>query len=133
MDINCNVAFVISDYDLKFEEINKNIKVNPTKIIHKGQEITANKLAPYDIWSHEIKKSKDTSITDSIYTLLYQIAPYSSYIKKISTQYREVVINCYIRSDMGQLGFEISREVIEKLNEIGIGLNLHILSFGFAE
>jgi hypothetical protein len=133
MDINCNVAFVISDYDLKFEEINKNIKVNPTKIIHKGQEITANKLAPYDIWSYEIKKSKDTSITDSIYTLLDQIAPYSSYIKKISTQYREVVINCYIRSDMGQLGFEISREVIEKLNKIGIGLNFHILSFGFAE
>lgn len=133
MNINCNIAFVISDFELEFEEINKNIKVNPTKIIHKGQEITANKLAPYDIWSYEIKISKEINISDGLCTLLDQIMPYSSYIKKILSQYREVAVNCYIRSDMGQIGFEVSPEIIKRLDRIGIGLNFHILSFGFVE
>lgn len=133
MDINYNISFAISDYELDFEEINKNIDANPTQIIHKGQKIVADKFAPYDIWSYEIKGTKDVTVTDSIHALLDQIVPYSGYIKKISTQYRDVVINCYIRSDMGQIGFEIPCEIIEKLHKVGIGINFHILSFGFAE
>lgn len=128
MDMDWNVTFAISDYQLNFEEINKNIKLNPTKLIIKGQKITTKKIAPYDIWLYDIKKSKDTNIADTIYTLLEHITPYIDYIKKFSTQYREVVINCYIRSDMGQLGFEIPHEVIEKLNSIGIDIGFHILS-----
>ena len=59
--------------------------------------------------------------------------PYSIYIKEISRRYNQVAINCFLRSDMGQIGFEITSEVMHKLNNIGTSMNFHILSYGCVE
>jgi len=133
MELTGSFAFTISDENLDFEEIERNICIIPTKIINKGQVIVSNKKAPFDIWSYEIKISNETDAMDHLRYLLDELMPYSSYIKEISRRYNQVSINCFLRSDMGQIGFEITSEIMHKLNNIGTSMNFHILSYGCVE
>lgn len=127
-------VFTISDEQVDFKDILLNMNICPTKIIKKGQFIISGKNAPYDIWSFEIKILNDID-NPFVYltSLLDQLLPYAQFIKKICKQYNQVAINCYLRSDFGQIGFEITNDMISKLEILGIGINFHILSYGFVE
>ena len=91
------------------------------------------KITPYDIRSFEIKILNEIDPFKSLTNLLNQLLPYAKYIKKISCQYNQVAINCYLRSDLGQIGFGITSDMVTKLEILGIGINFHILSYGFVE
>ncbi|MDD2235562.1 MAG: DUF4279 domain-containing protein [Desulfitobacteriaceae bacterium] len=133
MELVGSFAFTISDINLNFEEIEKNIGIIPTTTINKGQVIVATEKAPFDIWSYEIEFSNGNDTINKLCCLLNKLMPYSNYINEMSRCYRQVVINCFLRSDMGQIGLEISSEVVSKLNNLGIGINFHILSYGYVE
>lgn len=130
MELTGSLAFAIRDEKLNFNDIKKNIQIEPTKIIRKGQIIVGDKKAPLDIWSYKVEMLSDIN---ELNNLLNQLIPYSNYIKKIQKIYKDVVISCYLRSDMGQIGFEITSEVIKKLNTLGLDIEFHILSFGYVQ
>jgi hypothetical protein len=128
-------VFSIIDSNLNFEEINKNLTITPTKTIKKGQMIgkTKNIEAPYDIWSFEMKFDDGETFNECFDRLINEFLPFSKFIKEISTSFYKVGLSCYIRSDFGQLGFELSVKNIILLKEIGIPIEFHVLSFGLVE
>jgi hypothetical protein len=132
MDISGSFVLSISDPTLDFKDIEDSFPIKPTKIIRKGQMIgkIKNIEAPYDIWSYEIAIANRENIFDELSLLLDDLLPYSRFIKEVSSKYESVTINCYLRSDYGQIGFRLSNEIIIKLEKVGLCLDFHILSFG---
>lgn len=135
MSISGTIVFSISDLNLDFFELENNINIKPTKMIHRGQLLgkLENTTAPYDIWSFEIKITTEDDISNQLSFLLDSLLPYLEYIKKAINKWEKVVINCYFRSELGQLGFQVSSECINKIAKLGLSLDFHILSFGMVE
>jgi len=132
MDISGNFVFSINDKKLDLKDIEENLLIKPTKIIRKGQMIGKSKNieAPYDIWSYEIAIVNNKNIFNELSLLLDTLLPYSDYIKTAKNKYESILISCYLRSDYGQIGFQLSEDIILKLGKIGLCLDFHILSFG---
>lgn len=64
MEISGSFTLSISDSNLDFSKLERNIGIVPTKIIKKGQLVgkLKNREAPYDIWSYEIKITNEEDI-----------------------------------------------------------------------
>lgn len=135
MEISGSFTFSISVSNLNFVEIEENIGIEATKVIKKGQSIVRleNRLAPYDIWLYEIKIFSEREFFMPLVKLLSDLQPYSKYIDEIRKKYDQVTINCYLRSEYAQIGFEITPEIINMLQKLGLSINFHILSFGGVE
>ena len=135
MSVNGEIVFSISDFNLEFQEIKNNILINNYAIIRKGQSIgiLKDKKAPYDIWSCEIELSELDSINDKLLELLKALLPYSIFINKISHRYQQVCVDIYLRSEYGQIGFSLNKEIYSFLDRLGVQINFHILSFGKVE
>lgn len=132
MDISGSFVFSIGDTKLDFNNIQDNLLIKPTKIIKKGQMIgkMENIEAPYDIWSYEIAITDSENIFNDLSLLLDNLLPCSTFIKEVISTYKNVVISCYLRSDYAQIGFQLNNEIITKLEQLGLCLDFHILSFG---
>ena len=132
MDISGSFAFSISDKKLDFKDIEDRFPIKPTKVIKKGQMVgrIKNIEAPYDIWIYEISIEDSENTFNGLSLLLNDLLPYSRFIKEAKVKYGNISINCYIRSDYGQIGFRLSNEIIMKLESIGLCLDFHIFSYG---
>jgi|LSQX01.2.fsa_nt_gb hypothetical protein len=132
MDIVGSFALSISDINLDFKGIEDNFPIKPSKIIRKGEMIgkLKNIEAPYDIWSYEIAIGDCENIFKDLSSMLDDLLPYCKFIKDAGSRYENVIINCYFRSEYGQMGFRLSNEIIKKLEKVGLSLDFHILSFG---
>jgi hypothetical protein len=135
MDIRGSFVFLIGDPSLDFEDIEKNLPIIPTDIVKKGdlRKLRKNHKNPYDIWKYEIKIRDRENIFDDLLELLELLTPYSEYIKRISGIYKRVVINCYLRTEYGQIGLEMYNELFHKLADLGLQLDFHILSYGYVK
>ena len=132
MDISGSFAFSITDKNLDFKDIEDRLLIKPTKVIKRGQMVgkIKNIEAPYDIWSYEVSIVESKNVFNELSLLLDDLLPYSEFIKEAKGNYERVAINCYIRSDYAQIGFQLSNEIIMKLGSIGLCLEFHILSYG---
>ena len=132
MNISGSFALSISDLNLDFNDIEAYLPIKPAKIIRRGQMVgkLKNIEAPYDIWVYEVLIADEKDIFKGLSLLLDNILPYSDYLKKARNKYNSVGLNCYLRSDFGQVGFQLRDEEIFKLADLGLCLDFHILSFG---
>ena len=132
MDFSGKYAFTICATNLDFKSIEDNLPIKPTKIVRRGQMIGKlnNIVAPYDIWSYEKTIVEDENVFYELSIMLDDLLPYNKFIKEAGRKYDNVTINCYLRTDYGQIGFQLSNEIISKLEKVGLSLDFHILSFG---
>ncbi|MDQ7095869.1 DUF4279 domain-containing protein [Desulfosporosinus sp. PR] len=132
MDLSGSFAFSISDLKLDFCELESEILIEPTKIIRRGQMVGKfkNIEAPYDVWLYEISITDNNDIFSQLSLMLDNLLPYKKYIYEASKQYEKVIISCYLRSDFGQIGFQLNNDIIFKLASFGLSIDFHILSFG---
>ncbi len=137
MQIKGKFIFAISDEYIDFEIIENQLPLKPVKVVRKGQTIgKSNEIkAPLDIFSIErpILDNDNEDIFNQLLSLVNDLIPYCEFIKSATNKYDSVAINCYLRSDLGQIGFEINNEIITKIGSLGLKINFHILSFGQAE
>jgi hypothetical protein len=128
-------SFIVRDKNLDFEYISENLTIIPTSIIKKGQFIRkgGSTQAPYDVWQFEIIISQQTEPEDALEHLLKKLTPHFGIINELIETYKEVIINCYLRSEYGQMGLRLSNKMMKKIALLGIGLDIHILSFGGVE
>lgn len=132
MDIQGSFVLSIIDENLDFQYIEENLPIKPTKTIKRGQMIgkLKNIKAPYDVWSFEIAIMDNELIFTQLITLIEKFLPYSEFLLSARNKFERLTINCYFRSDYGQIGFQMSDEVITKMAQIGLPLDFHVLSFG---
>ncbi|MBW4085752.1 DUF4279 domain-containing protein [Paenibacillus sp. S150] len=128
-------SFIVRDENLNFEEISEKLSVLPTSTIKKGQIIRTGGTAQalYDIWRFEIALSEQVEPDEVLESLLQKLTPNFEKVNELVGKYKEVNINCYLRSEYGQMGFELSSEIVRKIALLGVGVDFHILSFGGVE
>ncbi|WP_342439221.1 DUF4279 domain-containing protein [Paenibacillus sp. FSL L8-0436] len=128
-------SFIVRDENLDFDDISEKLSIAATSIIKKGQYIRkgGETQAPYDIWRLEVTISEQTEPEDALEYLLNKLSPNFEKINELIGVYKEVIINCYLRSDYGQMGFKLSNEMMKKIALLGVELDIHILSFGGVE
>lgn len=127
-----NCGLIIRGHELSFNEIENNLKINPLRVVKKGEVIS--KVvgeSEYDLWVYEIKLDEAKKPDQIFRDLLSVLNPYKAYIQNIA-KYADVRMKCYVQSDDAQIYFELSPNVIKELASMGIKLEISILSWGGA-
>jgi len=125
-----NCGLIIRGHKLNFDEIENNLKINPSRAVKKGEVIS--KVvgeSEYDLWVYEMKMDDTKKIDQILRDLLSIISPRKAYIQSIA-KYADVRIKCYVQSDDAQIYFELSPNAINELASLGIRLEISILSWG---
>ena len=131
--INGTIAFTISDNDLDIAEIETELCFKPTKCVKRGQQISKFKIAPFDVWLYQIDFEGEMSFENELDNLMAELSKSLSAINNIRKRYREVTLDFYIRSEMGQMGLTLNSSTLQKLACVGLDANFHILSYGLVE
>ena len=126
-------VFAIYDENLDFDHISKHMKMMPVSITKRGQQITKNKKAPFDSWRYKQRIYDWEKMDEPLVELLDELLEHRDFISTLQGRYKTVRITCYLRSELAQIGFVISANSIEKLNQLGIDLGFDIFSFSVAE
>ncbi|MHA6530806.1 DUF4279 domain-containing protein [Paenibacillus sp. BAC0078] len=128
-------SFSIYADSLDFEEISAMLSSAPSRIIKKGQIVAqaSQRKVPFDSWHLKEKFLEDTAPEAALTRLLDKLLPYREEISKLQQKYERVNLNAYLRSEYGQMGIDLPLETVRALGELGLGLSVHILSFGGVE
>ncbi len=134
MNISGEISFSIAHDSSITDELNSTIDINPSiKRIKKGQPITLNLKAPKNILSYSVKFPDELSFNYELNRFGTLLIKEVATLEKMVTIYEDVSINFYIRSEYGQMGWSIPKDVLKNLATLGIDINFHILSFGHVE
>lgn len=124
------LSFIIKNIKLDFDEISDRLKLQPTKIVRNGESLSkVVEESQNDIWIYEVK-SKENSNTNAIFEkLLNDISPSIDNIKLLSGLH-SIYLRLYVQSDYAQIRMDISKNVIQKLSDLNIRLEISVLSWG---
>lgn len=123
------ISLVVRGNSLDFEDIATNLELQPEKIKRKGESITSDQVMKDDYWTYKVKFGDSHTALDSF---LNDLKPSNEFIRSISTKH-EVYIFFSLRSNLGQMGFELKPDVLKALADLNIRFEVHILSFGEVE
>lgn len=119
--------------ELNFNEINERLKIMPSGMVKKGEvKYKCDGEIKKDVWIYKIIMEKSKEPNDTLEKLLDDLKPFEAYIKEINKSV-DVSITCYVQSDLAQVGFDFSPNVIMKLAGLGIKFGISILSWGQVE
>ncbi|MEK3685849.1 DUF4279 domain-containing protein [Paenibacillus sp. FSL R10-2736] len=133
--MNGSCSFIIRNEALDFDYITRRLAIRPTSILKKGQDIRKGAVtqAPFDIWRYDVIISEEFEPDEALQLLLNDLTPNFKEINELTGLYKDVGIDCYLRSDYGQMGLQLTTEMIKEISILGLGVNIHILSFGGVE
>ncbi len=132
MNIEGECVFSVSSSDLDVDRIEKLLEMQATKIVKKGEKIVTNRYAPKSIWMYERRIDENMCFEETLKSMLEDLYFKKKKVFELLSIY-EVELNCYLRSELGQLGYTIDQEMMIMMREINIPIHFHILSFGLAE
>ncbi|HZH59189.1 MAG TPA: DUF4279 domain-containing protein [Metabacillus sp.] len=127
-----SITFIIRGNQLDFDDITKNLKVQPTDISNKGEILPGGTEILEDAWFYEVKMEKCEEPNNSFKRLLDVLTSSESFIRNLS-KLNNLCIRCYIQTDFAQIYLDFSPEIIQRLANLDIRLEFSILSWGGVE
>lgn len=126
-------SLIIRGSDLPLIEIQKNIPIEPSKIILKGDKFEKypNETL-FDLWILDLEFENSANIDETLNKLLTIISPYTHYFRQLSSQ-NDVIIRIYIQSDYAEIGWQLHPDTIQKLAATHLELEFSVLSWGGVE
>lgn len=133
MSISGNWCLIISGNNINYDEIRDKIGVEPSRTVRKG-EIKSRVIgaSQCDIWIFEKKFKNSDEVANKLDELLLEIEPCEGYVKTLVNAYN-VVIRFYIQSDFAQIGVSLPPELIQKLANLNIKMEISVFSWGGVE
>lgn len=127
-------SFTVKGHDMDFNEIEQEIKIEASKKIIEGEEISKvlgkNK---FDLISFDKAIDEENRIpNDVLEELLDLILSSKKYVRELQKKY-DVFVKCFMQSDYAQMSYRLSPTVIKKLAELNIDFEISILSWGGAD
>jgi hypothetical protein len=117
----------ICGHHINVELINSKIGILPSASVKEGMPGEYGGIYQNDIWWVETSFSDDPC--DGLKSLLSMLKPAQEFIAEISLSY-DVSILCSINSDLAQIGFTLSPEILCAISRFGLRLDVSILSWG---
>jgi hypothetical protein len=129
---SCSLIIYGND-KLNFDEIKENLKIKPSNIVKKGEiKYKCGGEIKSDAWIYKIEMEEGKEPNETLERLLKDLKPSIGYLKKLDESV-DVSITCYVQSDLAQIGFDFSSDVIRDLAELSIKFGISILSWGQVE
>lgn len=125
---NACVRIIGEDMPIDFEDINKNLPLAPIKIAKKGDKYRF-VTAENDYLLYEIEKKEGENILSNTNALLDSFLPYKDYMCDISQKYY-LGLRLSLSSDFAQMYCLLTHEIMRKIAELNLNLEISILSFG---
>ncbi|WP_127490442.1 DUF4279 domain-containing protein [Paenibacillus ehimensis] len=128
------VLTVANTKSLDFSKISEKLNLVATSTTKKGEFIGRAKIrtSQWDRWNYEVTIKADTTPEEVLEQFLMNLEPVAAEINNLQS-FHEVTLDCYLRSDFGQMGLSLSPNIVQLLAKLNLGLELHILSFGGVE
>lgn len=130
VDINGEFVLTISDssdivIDQSFTE-----RFESATLVKKGQIIAGNRVAEKSIWSYVVEFDSYISFVELFRVFINKVSENIHFINELKNSFESIKIAIFIRSDYGQLGYQIPGEILCDLAKLELDLEFHILSFG---
>jgi len=130
MDNTGNCSLIIRGDNINLAEIEENLQIKPSRVVRKGEIISKTiGKSQYNVWVFEIKFGKNKLPNIALEEMLTAISSSKTYLKGLIDTV-DIRIKCYVQSDYAQVGFEISPNVLKKLADMNMKLEISILSWG---
>ena len=130
MENSFTCSLIIRGTELDFENISREIQVQPSRIGRKGESIgKGNRVFPNDSWSYEVKSDGDLLADETLNRFLLTLASAKAFLQSLQPA-SDVCIRFFVQSDYAQIGFDIQPSTIVKLAELGLRLEVSIFSWG---
>lgn len=124
-------SLIIRGNSLDIEVISRHINLQPTKIKRKGELVTSKQAMIDDYWTYKVEFD-NSEFENAFETFLIDVMPSNEFMKNIAIT-NEVYIFFSLRSNLGQMGFELNPTILKALANMNIKLEVHILSYGEVE
>lgn len=129
------VLRILGEDTLDFEAIRKEIPLNQDKILRQGERINflSGKVSKYkaecDVILYEFEPRDNEPFYDMVRRKIKEFLPYKEYIASIKNKYY-ISIRLSLTSDYAQMYCELPRDILMLISELGVNLEISILSFG---
>ncbi|OIK14207.1 hypothetical protein BIV60_11910 [Bacillus sp. MUM 116] len=124
--------FIIRGIDLYPDEISKKLNLKPSKVRKKGEIITKDIKMKDSYWNYQVKFKGYDELNQALEKFLSILLPYKAFIREISEVY-DTYIFFSLRSNLGQLGFDLHPKTLRALADLNIRFEVNILSYGEVE
>lgn len=130
MNFKGSCALSIINSNFTNQEISSKLGVAATSEVSKGQIVSKvlNKKAKYNKWIFE--RTIQASVNETLNEIFELVESNLESYYEIEKKSESIELALYLRSDYGQIGFNMSKEIIHELSKLKVELDVHILSFG---
>lgn len=123
-------SLIIKGDDLDLDLIADTLKITASEKRKKGEIINSViGEIQYDFIRFDEKMSGKYNPDKTLIALLNKLMDYEVFLKNLSVS-ACVYIKCYVQSDYAQIGYMLSAMTLSKIAQLGIDLELSILSWG---
>ena len=132
--MNGFIGLTISDVDLDYTVIEKNMCLPPFKKSKTENEVIGKELGAQNMISYQAyftEENFDEKVVDFLDKILLS-KPFIDILKKENKNIN-MILNLHISSVYGQIGVLLTKEIIRKARELRLGLSLDIISFGMVD
>lgn len=126
MNGNIKISFISEKNELEY--INELLSVKATKIVCQGDKVTAKRISQKNIWIYSVKFNS-TNYNDEIKKFIKIFIKEIDKIRQIQKE-NTAIITLQIRSEFGQIGLCLDKSVLSMFSDLGLDLEVDILSFG---
>ncbi|WP_165976258.1 DUF4279 domain-containing protein [Bacillus salipaludis] len=124
--------FIIRGIDLSPDEITKMLNLKPSKVRKKGEIITKDIKMKDSYWNYQVKFKGYDELNQALEKFLSTLLPYKAFIREISEGF-DAYIFFSLRSNLGQIGFDLQPKTLRALGDLNIRFEVNILSYGEVE
>ena len=121
------VVIRILGENLDFEEIKKNIPLE-AHCQKKGTVLYKTHVVENDVIIFEFG-DEESLLEDNLRKCIKEIYPYKEYIKLLSKE-NDTILRIYVQSNMAQMYFYISNDILKKISELSLAVEVSIFSEG---
>lgn len=126
-------SLIIKGETLDFNEIEKSLGLKASKKYTKGKIVSkVIGVNEFDLIRFDKKMIESQSLDRTLELLLNEILPNKEYIK-IMQKECEIVLKSFIQSSNAQVRFDITPDNLARISQLGIKLEVSILSWGGAD
>ena len=128
-----SVALIVSGDELDMEELTACLRLQPTRIIHKGEvvgRIPAPLLAGQDQWIYTCPLTETYDADTTLISLLTDLQQVKDELHALSATGNTVTLQLYVKSDHAHMFYRLMPETLTHLVALGIPLEISSFSWG---
>ena len=124
-------SLIVEGNDLPIEDIGKQLELEPTRIIHKGDMLNRLPLieATADEWTYTVLLASPEGVDTQLNHLLAHLILHQEKLADLARDWK-FTLRLFVQSDYAQIAYRLMPETLQRLVALGLPLDVSSLSWG---